>query len=181
MDDIERKLFHDLGDEKEIPNKVRTVIEESIKDTKINKKKYSFIKVTLTTCACLIIAIGIVYAGDKTYNLIWKEQKTEPEKVAEVFENEDIIGKKEPEGINDEEEQKKDGNFILNNIVSEEEAKKRARKILEEYGFEDEKIKSIELENNIQNNKTIWKVETENNIFIEFDAKSGELLKIKCD
>jgi len=87
MDDIERKLFHDLGDEKEIPNKVRTVIEERIKDTKIKKKKYSFIKVTLTTCACLIIAIGIVYAGDKTYNLIWKEQKTEPEKVAEVFEN----------------------------------------------------------------------------------------------
>lgn len=181
MDDIERKLFHDLGKETEIPNKVRTVIEESIKDTKINKKKYSFIKVTLTTCACLIIAIGIVYAGDKTYNLIWKEPKKEPEKVAEVVENEDVIGKKEPEGINDEEEQKKDGNFILNNIVSEEEAKERARKILEEYGFEDEKIKSIELENNIQNNKTIWKVETENNIFIEFDAKSGELLKIKCD
>jgi len=107
MDDIERKLFHDLGDEKEIPNKVRTVIEERIKDTKIKKKKYSFIKVTLTTCACLIIAIGIVYAGDKTYNLIWKEQKTEPEKVAEVFENEDIIGKKEPEGIKEEAEKEK--------------------------------------------------------------------------
>lgn len=70
---------------------------------------------------------------------------------------------------------------MLNNIVSEEDAKEKARKILEEYGFKNEKIRYIEFENDIQNNKTIWKVETENNIFIEFDAKSGELLKIKCD
>lgn len=44
MDDIERKLFHDLGDEKEIPNKVRTVIEESIKDTKNKEKEIFFYK-----------------------------------------------------------------------------------------------------------------------------------------
>lgn len=45
MNDIEKKLFHDLGEEKEVPTKVRTVIKESIESiesVKVKKKKYSF-------------------------------------------------------------------------------------------------------------------------------------------
>lgn len=176
MNEIEKRLFKDLSKDTEVPTQVRTVIEESVKNAKTKKKKYSFAKIALTTCACLVLAIGIVYAGTKTYKVV----KKEPEKVAEIYSKSEINGEKNSEITKTEEEQKKEeGNTIENNIMSEEEARERTIKILEEYGLENEKIKSIELENNIQNNKIIWKVETENNIFIEFDAKGGKYFKIK--
>lgn len=175
MDDIEKRLFQDLSEETEIPDKVRTVIEESVKNAETKKKKYSFVKIALTTCACLVLAIGVVYAGTKTYNIV----KKEPEKVAEIYSNSETNGEKNYEINKNEEKQKKDaGDITSDNVISEEEAKEKARKILEEYGLENEKIKSIELENDMQNNKIIWKVETESNIFIEFDATGGEYFKI---
>ena len=77
MDDLEKKLYHDLSSGIDVPDKIKTIIEESLKDTNIKKKKYPFLKVALATCACLILTVGIVYAGTKVYDAIWKE----PEKV----------------------------------------------------------------------------------------------------
>lgn len=42
MNDIEKKLFHDLGEEKEVPTKVRTVIKESIESVKVKKRNIPF-------------------------------------------------------------------------------------------------------------------------------------------
>ena len=58
-----------------MPTKVRTVIKESIESVKV-KKKIFLLKIALTTCACLILAIGIVYAGTKTYSIIKKHLKS---------------------------------------------------------------------------------------------------------
>lgn len=171
MNDIEKKLFHDLGEEKEVPTKVRTVIKESIESVKVKKKKYSFLKIALTTCACLILAIGIVYAGTKTYSII----KKAPEKVAEIEKNEE----KTHSIYNHIEEKKKDTeNIIQSNIITEEDAIKKAKNILEEYGFKNEKIKTIEFENNIESDIALWKVKTESNIYIEFDARGGDYFNI---
>ena len=171
MNDIEKKLFHDLGEEKEVPTNVRTVIKESIESVKVKKKKYSFFKIALTTCACLILVIGIVYAGTKTYSVIKKEHK----KVAEIEKNEE----KTHSIYNNIEEQKKDTeNIIQSNIITEEDAIKKAKNILEEYGFKNEEIKTIEFENNIESDMALWKVKTESNIYIEFDARGGDYFNI---
>ena len=105
MDDLEKKLYHDLSSGIDVPDKIKTIIEESLKDTNIKKKKYPFLKVALATCACLILTVGIVYAGTKVYDAIWKE----PEKVVgglkvilQLFENaKGVIGveNNKPEAI----------------------------------------------------------------------------------
>lgn len=77
------------------------------------------------------------------------------------------------------EEQKKDTeNITQSNIITEEDAIKKAKNILEEYGFKNEEIKTIEFENNIESNMALWKVKTESNIYIEFDARGGDYFNI---
>ena len=159
MDDLERKLYHDLSSGVEIPDKVRTIIEESLKDTKVKKKKYSLLKIALTTCASLLLTVGIVYAGTKVYDAIWKN----PEKVIGTEEN-----------INEKD-------IMYNNTMTEEEAREKAEKILKNFGYENEIIKSMKIESNDQNYDIIWKIETQNNIFVEFDARGGEYLAISYD
>lgn len=159
MDDLERKLYHDLSSGVEIPYKVRTIIEESLKDTKVKKKKYSLLKIALTTCASLLLTVGIVYAGTKVYDAIWKN----PEKVIGTEEN-----------VNEKD-------IMYNNTMTEEEAREKAKKILKNFGYENEIIKSMKIESNDQNYDIIWKIETQNNIFVEFDARGGEYLAISYD
>lgn len=154
MDDLEKKLFHDLGSGIEIPDKVRTVIEGSLNNIK-EKKKYSFIRIALTTCASLILVVGVVYAGNQIYEKIWKE----PEKVTGT----------ENQTIED---------ITKASSISEEEARKKAIQLLEKFGYKDETIKSIEIEKNMQNYDSIWKVETQNNVFIDFDANEGKYFAI---
>ena len=80
---------------------------------------------------------------------------------------------------NNIEEQKKDTeNIIQSNIITEEDAIKKAKNILEEYGFKNEEIKTIEFENNIESDMALWKVKTESNIYIEFDARGGDYFNI---
>lgn len=97
------------------------------------------------------------------------------EKVAEIEKNEE----KTHSIYNHLEEQKKDTeNIIQSNIITEEDAIKKAKNILEEYGFKNEKIKTIEFENNIESDIALWKVKTESNIYIEFDARGGDYFNI---
>ena len=159
MDDLEKKLYHDLSSGIDVPDKIKTIIEESLKDTNIKKKKYPFLKVALATCACLILTVGIVYAGTKVYDAIWKE----PEKVVGP---EDNVNEKD---------------IMNNNTMTEEEGREKAKKILKDFGYENEIIKSINIETNAQNYDIIWKCETQNNIFVEFDAKGEEYLAISYD
>ena len=79
MDELDKKLYHDLSLEVEIPNKCKSVIKESLNDNKINRKKkhYSLAKIAVATCASFVLTAGIVYAGTAIVNKIWKQ----PEKI----------------------------------------------------------------------------------------------------
>lgn len=157
MDDLERKLYHDLSSGVKIPDKVRTVIEESIKYTNIKKKKYSFLKIAVTTCASLILTVGIVYAGKAIYDEIWKA----PEKTVGFYNNDDDI-KIEDSGT----------------LMNEDEARKKAEYILQKFECNDENIKEMKIENRPNDYQINWCITTDNNTIIRFDAYNGKNLKI---
>lgn len=153
MDDIEKRLYHDLSIQIEIPEKCDETIKGAIKQ---KKKHYSWIKIATTACASLMITAGVVYAGTKVAETIWKE----PEKVVGYTAEETITEKK------------------LKEIMGEEEARDRANEILEKFGYTDEIIKLVETEKYGYDSNVIWRVETNNDVSIEFDAKDGELLSL---
>ena len=150
--DIEKKIYHDISLKTEIPDKISKNIREGIK--KKEKKNYSFARVAMTICATLLISAGIVYAGTAVYEKIWKE----PEKIVSSI---------------DEKITEKD----LESIMTEEEARERAEGILERVGYEEGKIKSIELEK-WDVDEMVWHIETDNKISLSFDAKGGKNLRL---
>ena len=149
MDDIEKRLYHDLNLKMEIPEKCEEVIKEAFRK---KKKHYSWRKIAITACASLIITAGVVYAGVRVAKTIWEE----PEKV---------IGYVSEENISQSEK---------SNLMSEKDARERAKDILNKFGYDEETIKTIKLEKSTINYKISWKVETNNNILLEFDAKGNK-------
>ena len=156
MDDIEIKLYHDLNLKTEIPDECEKVIKEALHK---RKKHYSLVKILTTACASLLITAGVVYAGTKVIETIWKK----PEKV---------IGQVLEENILEEEKQ---------GVINETDAKETAEELLRKFGYKNEKIKSIELEKNVINYKVNWNIKTTNNIVLEFDSKGGKGLSIFVD
>mgnify|MGYP007135796102 CR=1 FL=1 len=79
MDELDKKLYHDMRLDFPIPDKCKTIIRESLYDERKIKGVYyhSLAKVVLTTFIVLLITTGIVYAGTKVYEKIFKN----PEKV----------------------------------------------------------------------------------------------------
>ena len=148
MDNIEKKLYHDLSLDIEIPDMCEKIIKETLNN---NKKVYSLIKIILTSCASILLTIGVVYAGTNIYEKIWKK----PEKVIGFYSE---IGNNT---ITQEQMEK---------VMSEEEAKEKAKDILKNFGYEKETIKSINIENNPYNYDLSWYIETSNNILMDFNA-----------
>ena len=95
----------------EVPSKVRTIIKESINNVEVKKKNYSIIRIALTTCATLILTVGIVYAGTKVYDTIWKK----------------------PEMVKGEIEKNTNEEDGINCTITEQEAKEKAKQILEKF------------------------------------------------
>ena len=60
MDELDKKLYHDLSLEIEIPNKCKSVIKESLNYDNINRKKkhYSLFKIAITSCVTFILTFG---------------------------------------------------------------------------------------------------------------------------
>lgn len=108
---LEQKLYHDLSPDLEVPSKVRTIIKESIYNVEVKKKNYSIIRIALTTCATLILTVGIVYAGTKVYDTIWKK----------------------PEMVKGEIEKNTNEEDVINCTLTEQEAKEKAKQILEKF------------------------------------------------
>lgn len=153
MDDIEKKLYHDLNLEIEIPAKCEEIIRGALYR---RKKHYSWMKIATAACASLLITAGVVYAGTKVIETIWKE----PTKVVGYATEQDIT-----------EEEKSE-------IMTKDEAIKKAEIILKNFGYKDENIKLIELEKYGYSSGIIWRVETYNNISLEFDAKGGKAINL---
>ena len=157
MDDLDRKLFHDLSSEIEVPSGCSNVIKESIKGINNKRKKnISFSKIDITSCASLLLGTSIVYAGTKVYEHIFKE----PEKIVGFY----------------SEDNKNEILYSENDsIMSEAEAKEKANQILKKFGDTIGEIKTIELTCNPNDYDLIWHIEldngTNNNNIIEINAE----------
>ena len=148
MDNIEKKLYQDLNEDITIPEKCEEVIRESLKT---KRKHYSLIKVVSTACASLMITAGVVYAGTKVAETIWKK----PERVVGDLES----------SITEEE---------MKGIMSENEAKSKAENLLKKFDYNEEKIETIKLEKDTFDSEISWIAETNSNISITFDAYDKE-------
>ena len=156
MDQLDKKLYNDLNTQIEIPEKLDTIIKNGL-----NKKKspYSFLKLIASVCIITFITSGVVLAGGKAVEKIWKE----------------------PQRVTMDYKENNNNDMTKENIMSEEEARKKGKEILEKFGYKNDKIKTIKLVNNSENYDLIWFIKTEQNISISFDAKGEELFSISDD
>ena len=101
-DELDKKLYKDLQEGIQIPDRYKEVIEECLNNDLEYEKKHSYklAKIIATVCASLILSIGIVYAVN--------EAKREPEyiiignKIVEVSKGktrEDLLREKELENL----------------------------------------------------------------------------------
>lgn len=162
MDELDRKLYKDLSLEVEVPSKCKTIVRESLNSKNKKTQYYSITRVAIITCASLLLTTGIVYAGAKVYEKVWKQ----PEKTVGFYAegNENIITKEEQ-----------------SSVMSEKEAREKAMVIAEKFGYKNEKIESIELEKNPSNYDLTWYVEMSNKLSLSFDANGGNNLDLHCD
>ncbi len=150
MDQLDKKLYNDLNIKIEIPDELDTVIKSGL-----NRKKThaSLLRRIASFFIITFITSGIVFAGSVVYEKnIWKE----PQKV--------VVGSAE---------QSDNQNVPKQNIMSEDEARKKANEILEKFGYKDDKIKTMELQDHIDDYDSSWHITTEQNINIFIDA-SGD-------
>ena len=153
MDKLDRKLYDDLNMQMEIPDELDTIIKNGL-----NKKTaYSpFLKKVASFVIIIFATSGIVFAASKAYETYEKNIWKIPQKVTgENVENNDIQ------------------NVIKENTMSEDEARKKGQDILEKFGYDNDKIKTIKLEGSPDSYDLTWYIETEQNIHIDFDANGG--------
>lgn len=158
MDQLDKKLYNDLNSKIEIPNELDTVIKNGLNKKKSNvlnfKKIASFLIITFGTS-------GIVFAGSVVYDKnIWKD----PERV--VVESVENSNNK---------------NEFKQSTISEDDARKKANEILEKFGYESDKIKTIKLENHIDDYGSNWNITTEQNISISIEENEDAGFSVRND
>lgn len=158
MDELDKKLYHDMHIDVPIPDKCRTIIKESLyNEEKIKRVHYrSLTRIVLTVLISLLTTTGIVYAGTKVYEKIF----TNPEKVV---------------GFYAEDNSEKYLNQIKDSTISKENALNEMNKLLKKFNHENEKIETIELFSNSENYQLIWEAKTDknNSILINADDKNS--------
>ena len=158
MDHLDKKLFNDMNTQIEIPDEIDTIIKNGL-----NKKRtqYSILKKVASFFIITFITSGMVFAGSIVYEKnIWKE----PQKV---------IGGATEENVSP--------NTPKENTISQEDARERGKEILEKFGYMNDEIKTITLQDNPANYNLNWNIETEQNILINFNANGEESFSIRND
>lgn len=161
MDNFDKKLYHDLNLEVNIPKEFTNIIQESLNNDRPKKKvtHYSLAKIVSIACASLIMTIGIAYAGTEIVKNIWaKPQKT----VGFAVEGTNNLLTQEDKA----------------SCMTEEEATKKAKEILKNFGYDNEIIKLASLNGTTDSYGINWHFETENKILLTFDAKDEKYLDI---
>ena len=173
MDELDKKLFNDLSEKVEIPVKCEYVIKNAFNNNA--KKSKNSIKQILSTIiktsAVLLLSTETVFATTKIAEKIWKN----PEKVEEFY------GANGERIENEEYEIWHSKNINTNNyenIISEKDAEAQINQILKKFGYENEKIQSIELIDNPSDTSLFYRATTENKFLIDLDAKDSKNFKI---
>ena len=143
-------------------NKIKTKIAISkIKeenDIVMEKRKArSVFKTVATAMAGIILSTGVVFAGTKVYETIWKT----PEKIQFSSENFEEITKESKE-----------------KNISEDEAKRIAIEKLNQIGFNSEIIGTNHYKAEIDSDKIMYRFNTKDNYEISIDGQTGEFFDI---
>lgn len=165
MEAYENFICETLNKKISTPQSYKIAIKTALdKENKV--VKHNLIKVVLATCGGIILTTGIVFGGYTIYEKIWKE----PRKYD--------VSKEKPAVISEEEKSK---------IESEDEIRKKAKEILEEFGYPDKEIKRVDLNRSYDDNtNSYYAVYTEDEysipnsnknigITIGFNSETGEL------
>ena len=158
MDKLDQKLYTDLNTQIDIPDELDTIIKNGLNKKKIH---HSTLKKVASFLIIIFATTGIVYAASVVYENYEKNIWKEPQKVT---------GKNADSNDNQ--------NTTKQNIMSEDEARKKGQEILNKFGYENDKIKTIKLEGNPENYDLTWYIETEQNILVDFNANSEQTFSI---
>lgn len=159
-DEIDKYIEKAVTQKIEVPESFEKAMREALYSERFYKRlrKRKMIRAISTACATVILTSGVAVGGFIAYEKIWKEPK---QYTYEEFKN--TIANSD---VPDEDKQ---------SLISEEEAKKNALEIVNNLGYVGEKIESIELNKNNQEDleEIFYLLETNN--------KENQLLKIKID
>ena len=161
MDDFEKKLYNIRNKAPEAPNSFTKKIEETINiyEFKQKIKKYSLSKIIATSCASIVAATGMVFAGTMLSEHIWKT----PEKTIGFY------GEQNKNSITNEDK---------NGAITEDEAREEVEMLLKRFGYENEKIKTIELQSTPKDYELYWDINTNSNISIRLNANNTKNFSI---
>lgn len=173
MDEIDKKLFDDLSEQVEIPIKCEYVIQNALKnnDRKIKTSAGTIMSIIAKTCAVIFLSAGTVFATTKVIESVWNK----PEKIDSFYGSNGVHIEREEYGIWHSKDINVDNH---ENIISENDAKEQINQILKKFGYENEKIQSIELIDNPSDTSLFYRATTENKFLIDLDAKDSKNFKI---
>lgn len=176
MDEIDKKLFDDLSEQVEIPIKCEYVIRNALKnnDRKIKTSAGTIMSIIAKTCAVIFLSAGTVFATTKVIESVWNK----PEKIDSFYGSNGEHIEREEYGIWHSKDINVDNH---ENIISENDAKEQINQILKKFGYENEKIQSIELIDNPSDTSLFYRATTENKFLIDLDAKDSKNFKIFTD
>lgn len=156
-----------------LKSKEKIAVSEFIKEDMEMKKVHKLPKIVATIIATVGIMSGLVYATANIYEKIWKE----PKKIDSFYGDNYEYDENALYGVG----HSKDIDINKNNAITKEEAKVKFEEILKKFGYENEKIISIELVDNPSDDSLFYRATTENKFLLDIDAKDTKNFKIFTD
>lgn len=164
MDQLDKYIQDIVSQKITEPDDLEEIMLNAIHTAKGKKRirRYKITRAIITSVTTIIIITGVGVAGFIAYDKIWKNpEKYTYEEIQETIAEGNNVGEVE-------------------NLITEETAKQNATTIMNNLGYNNETIKSITLQKDINNNdKPFYVIRTGNNenegIVITLDSNTGEL------
>lgn len=165
MDKIDKYIEELVNREIQEPDRYKKVVENALKHprARIRIYKYQVLRVLSVACTVTIMIGGTAFAGVIAYKKVWQEpEEYSYQELQEMLANVDIP-KSDREGL-----------------LTEDEAKEKAYEILNNLGYENQEIISLELKKDInQEGGEYYSMKTDTNeekgYDIKINARTGEL------
>ena len=165
MDQLDKYIQDIVSQKITEPDDLEEIMLNAIHTAKGKKRirRYKITRAIITSVTTIIIITGVGVAGFIAYDKIWKNpEKYTYEEIQETIAEGNNVGEVE-------------------NLITEETAKQSASQILNNLGYGNEEIKSIELQKDINNNdEPYYNILTGNNenegIAIKINANTGDII-----
>ena len=161
MDQLDKYIESIVSQKISEPENLDQIIMDAISSAKCQKKmkKTKIKKAILTSVIAIFCASGVGVAGYITYEKVWKNpEKYTYEEIQESLANADNVE-------------------MTDLLITENQAKQSASQILNNLGYGNEEIKSIELQKDINNNDEpfyVIKTKGKEEFVITLNAKNGD-------